>query len=70
MAMLLRPDAQLKAQAEIDNLLKRKRLPGFSDRGSLPYTDALVTEVLRWAPPIPLSEWQRRSQYCAMPLVC
>ncbi|KAI0730578.1 cytochrome P450 [Earliella scabrosa] len=55
MAMLLRPDAQLKAQAEIDDLLKRKRLPGFSDRGSLPYTDALVTEVLRWAPPIPLT---------------
>ncbi|KAI0730594.1 cytochrome P450 [Earliella scabrosa] len=55
MAMLLRPDAQLKAQAEIDNLLKRKRLPQFSDRGSLPYIDAIVTEVLRWAPAIPLT---------------
>jgi cytochrome P450 len=46
--MTLFPDAQKKAQAEIDAVVGPARLPSFADRHSLPYTEALVKEVLRW----------------------
>lgn len=45
--MMLYPDAQKRAQAEIDQVLKQERLPNFEDRKSLPYLDALLNEVLR-----------------------
>ncbi|KAG1894332.1 cytochrome P450 [Suillus fuscotomentosus] len=48
LAMTLSPDVQKKAQAEIDVVVGPDRLPTFADRDSLPYTDALVKEVLRW----------------------
>jgi hypothetical protein len=46
--MTLFPDVQKKAQAEIDVVVGHDRLPSFADRDSLPYTEALVTEVMRW----------------------
>ncbi|KAG1781056.1 cytochrome P450 [Suillus placidus] len=48
LAMTLFPDVQKKAQAEIDAVVGTARLPSFADRDSLPYTEALVKEVLRW----------------------
>lgn len=48
LAMALYPDVQKKAQAEIDEVVGASRLPEFSDRPSLPYTCALVYELLRW----------------------
>ncbi|KAJ6448362.1 cytochrome P450 [Mycena sanguinolenta] len=48
LAMLANPDAQRKAQAEIDSVTEGKRLPDFGDQESLPYVSALVKEVLRW----------------------
>ena len=36
-------------------MLGQERLPTFADRARMPYVEALVAEVLRWAPPIPLS---------------
>ncbi|KAG1823196.1 cytochrome P450 [Suillus variegatus] len=48
LAITLFPDVQKKAQAEIDLVVGPDRLPTFADRDSLPYTDALVKEVLRW----------------------
>jgi cytochrome P450 len=48
LAMTLFPDVQKKAQAEIDVVVGHDRLPSFADRDSLPYTEALVTEVMRW----------------------
>jgi len=48
LAMTLFPDAQKKAQAEIDAVVGPDRLPSFADHHSLPYTEALVKEVLRW----------------------
>ncbi|KAG0702303.1 cytochrome P450 [Suillus ampliporus] len=50
LAMTLFPDAQKKAQAEIDAVVGPDRLPSFADRDrdSLPYTEALAKEVLRW----------------------
>ncbi|KAG2148111.1 cytochrome P450 [Suillus clintonianus] len=48
LAMTLFPDAQKKAQAEIDAVIGPDRLPSFADRDFLPYTEALAKEVLRW----------------------
>ncbi|KAG2117032.1 cytochrome P450 [Suillus discolor] len=48
LAMTLFPDVQKKAQAEIDAVVGPDRFPTFADRDSLPYTDALVKEILRW----------------------
>ncbi|PSS35616.1 hypothetical protein PHLCEN_2v1439 [Hermanssonia centrifuga] len=53
-AMTLFPDAQRKAQEEIDAVVGSDRLPGYADRESLPYVGALVQEVLRWNPVAPL----------------
>ncbi|EGO21511.1 hypothetical protein SERLADRAFT_440764 [Serpula lacrymans var. lacrymans S7.9] len=41
LAMLQNPKVQAKAQAEIDAIVGRDRLPEFSDRASLPYIDAV-----------------------------
>nr|ANC28043.1 cytochrome P450 [Polyporus umbellatus] len=48
LAMALYPDAQSKAQAEIDAVVGTGRPPEFCDRPSLPYINALLKEVLRW----------------------
>ena len=52
--MTLHPEAQRKAQDELDRVIRRDRLPTFADRPNLPYVDALVKEVLRWNPVAPL----------------
>ncbi|KAF9477126.1 cytochrome P450 [Pholiota conissans] len=49
-----RPDIQKKGQEEIDRVIGTERLPDFSDRASLPYTDALYRELLRFYPPTPM----------------
>ncbi|GJE96466.1 cytochrome P450 [Phanerochaete sordida] len=48
--MLLHPDAQRKAQEELDRVVGRDRLPEFADQESLPYVSALIKEMLRWQP--------------------
>ncbi|KAJ7627128.1 cytochrome P450 [Roridomyces roridus] len=50
LAMMANPEAQSKAQEEIDRALSEGTLPDFSDRdsGALPYVEALIKEVLRW----------------------
>ncbi|KAF5571206.1 oxidoreductase [Fusarium pseudoanthophilum] len=54
LAMTLFPEAQKKAQCEIDKVIGNERLPTLSDRQSLPYVNALVKEVLRWHPVGPM----------------
>ena len=39
---------QKRAQAELDSVLSRDRLPMFEDRPRLPYINALCRELLRW----------------------
>jgi cytochrome P450 len=56
--MVLHPDVQKRAQAEIDSVIGRDQLPAFEDRASLPYVDALVRETLRWNPILPLGEFR------------
>ncbi|THV00608.1 cytochrome P450 [Dendrothele bispora CBS 962.96] len=48
--MVLYPDKQAKAQEEIDALTGGQYLPTLHDRSKLPYTEALMLEVLRWRP--------------------
>ncbi|KAG2087118.1 cytochrome P450 [Suillus discolor] len=54
LAMVLYPDVQKRAQAEIDSVVGRERLPTFEDRASLPYIEAVVRETFRWQPVAPL----------------
>jgi cytochrome P450 len=53
--MLQNPEVQARAQAEIDSVVGSARLPNFEDRASLPYVEAVLREVLRWHPAVPLS---------------
>ncbi|KAG1892239.1 cytochrome P450 [Suillus subluteus] len=54
LAMILYPKVQAKAQAEIDTVVDSTRLPGFEDRPSLPYVEAILREAFRWMPTLPL----------------
>ena len=54
LAMLNYPDVMHKAQAELDSVVGRERLPTFDDLGKLPYIHAIVRETLRWRPTAPL----------------
>ncbi|KAF8128593.1 cytochrome P450 [Boletus edulis] len=53
--MVTNPEAQKNAQAQIDAVVGNARLPTIDDRSSLPYVDAILREVLRYSPPVPLS---------------
>lgn len=46
--MLVHPEAQKKAHAELDRVVGSGRLPDFSDRETLPYIDCIVQETLRY----------------------
>ncbi|VDC01387.1 unnamed protein product [Peniophora sp. CBMAI 1063] len=48
LAMLLYPDVQRRAQAELDGVLGRCRLPTAPELEQLPYLQAVFKEVLRW----------------------
>ncbi len=48
------PEVQRKAQAELETVIGPHRLPGFSDRDSLPYVNALMKELLRWRSVVPI----------------
>ena len=61
-AMVLHPESQGKAQAELDEVIGSERLPRFNDRGSLPFVEALILECLRWKPITPLGFWHSSLQ--------
>ncbi|CAE6449097.1 unnamed protein product [Rhizoctonia solani] len=53
-AMVVNPEAQAKAQAEIDLVLGyASRLPTMADGARMPYVRNLIQEVLRWHPVTP-----------------
>ena len=54
--MLLYPDVQRQAQAELDAVVGKERLPTSLDVERLPYLHALFKEVLRWHTVACLSE--------------
>jgi len=63
LAMIKYPEALRKAQEEIDSVIGHSRLPTFSDRPSLPYVEAMLTETLRWGCPVPLSTLRSISRW-------
>ncbi|KFQ39423.1 Cytochrome P450 2D3, partial [Mesitornis unicolor] len=47
--MLLYPEVYSKVQAEIDKVIGRERPPTMEDQASMPYTNAVIHEVQRYA---------------------
>ncbi|KAH9958534.1 cytochrome P450 [Lactifluus volemus] len=62
LAMLEYPETQARAQAELDDIVGRDRLPTFADYPHLPYIRAMVKETLRWASIGPLSVPHRSTE--------
>lgn len=52
-ATVANKDFMKKAHAVLDAVVGRDRLPRFSDRSSLGYIDAIVSELMRWRPIAP-----------------
>ena len=48
LALVLYPQVQKQAQAELDLVVGRDRLPSFDDSPRLPYIKATCRELLRW----------------------
>jgi len=53
-AMVAFPEVQSRAHAELDAVVGRERLPTFADAPHLPYVRAIIREVIRWRPVLPL----------------
>ena len=62
LAMLAYPETQARAQAELDAVVGRTRLPTFADLPHLPYIRAMVKELLRWRPVVPLATPHRTTE--------
>ncbi|KAL0581128.1 hypothetical protein V5O48_000917 [Marasmius crinis-equi] len=62
LVMTLYPDVQKRAQDEIDRVVGKDGLPHVKDRGELPYVEAIIKEILRWAPVAPLGLPHRVTQ--------
>ncbi|KAL7794247.1 cytochrome P450 [Trichoderma ceciliae] len=54
LAMMMFPEAQRKAQEEVDRVTGGTRLPVLADREQMPFVEAMVTETLRWFPLLPM----------------
>jgi cytochrome P450 len=63
LAMLLHPDIQAKAQAEIDRVVGSDRLPEFDDAPQMPYVHAVINECLRWIPALPMCKPPRNCPF-------
>ncbi|KAJ7935934.1 cytochrome P450, partial [Mycena leptocephala] len=55
LGMLMNPEAQKMAQAEIDSVVGVGHLPDFADEAALPYVSAIVKEALRWRNVAPIA---------------
>jgi cytochrome P450 len=56
LALVLYPEAQRRAQEELDAVIGRDRLPTFNDRPHLPYIEAMCKELMRWQMVIPTGD--------------
>lgn len=57
LAMVLHPDIQARAQAEIDAVVGSGRLPDMGDRDSLPLVRRIIKESLRWRTAVPVGKY-------------
>jgi len=55
LAMVTHPDAQKKAQEELDRVVGQDRMPTLDDIANLPYIRAMISETHRWRPVAPLA---------------
>lgn len=55
LAMVLHPEVQKAAQAELDMVLGSDRLPTLADQEALPYMAAVMRESWRWEVVLPLA---------------
>ncbi|XP_037676416.1 cytochrome P450 2F5 isoform X2 [Choloepus didactylus] len=55
LALMKYPKVQVRVQEEIDRVVGRTRLPALEDRLAMPYADAVIHEVQRFANVIPLN---------------
>ncbi|ESK87004.1 cytochrome p450 [Moniliophthora roreri MCA 2997] len=62
LAMIAFPEAQHKVHEEIDRVVGRTRIPTLRDMDDLPYTRAVVKEVLRWRPPVPMGVFRTTAE--------
>ena len=62
LAMVLHPEVVQRAQAQLDAVVGRDRLPTFNDQSQLPYIEAIVKEVMRWRPAGPMGLPRRAAQ--------
>lgn len=51
--MIRYPDVQTKVQQELDEIVGLERLPSVQDRAKLPYTEAVLMEIQRYANIVP-----------------
>jgi len=56
LALMLYPEVQKRAQAELDSVVSRDRLPTSEDKPRLPYIEAICKELLRWHVVTPLGD--------------
>jgi cytochrome P450 len=54
LAMVVYPGVQAKAQAEIDSVVGKDRLPEMDDAPRLPYIQGVVNECYRWLTVAPM----------------
>ena len=64
LAIVAFPEVQKKAQAELDEVVGRHRLPTFADYERLPYIRAIVKESLRWKTVDPLGKSLQFIRFC------
>ncbi|KAK1230833.1 hypothetical protein PQX77_006073 [Marasmius sp. AFHP31] len=64
LAMTLHPEFQVRAQQEIDAVIRdgTGRVPDFEDRDKFPFVDAILKEVARWNPVTPTAAPHRAVQ--------
>lgn len=67
MAMVLHPEWQEKARAEIDAVVGPGRVLEASDTPNLPILRAVIKECIRWKPPVPLG---KSSSHCTSTHLC
>lgn len=56
LAMAVYPHVLVKAHAELDSVVGRDQLPDFTHQADLPYIRAIMLELLRWQPVVPLGK--------------